>query len=43
MGAGIETAQPLPWPLIVRLADAARDGADMQIADIYVPAVVTSG
>ena len=35
----IEAAQPLPWLLIVRLAHAACDGADVDISEIDVPAV----
>jgi hypothetical protein len=37
--AGIETAQPLPLGLSVRVADAFDDGADMDITEIDLPAV----
>jgi len=40
IGAGIEATEPLPSVLIVRLAYAARYGADMNVAEKYVPAIL---
>jgi hypothetical protein len=38
--SGIEPAQPLSRVLIVQRADTARDGADMHVAEVVVPAVL---
>jgi hypothetical protein len=43
MRAWIETAAPLPWFVIVRVADAPNNGPDVDVAIVDVPAVLALG